>query len=318
MSLLSTTVSIHLTQSTYKYYLNLGYDIPKFITKKGKETYDTHSIIEVKVEDLPLNCIAKVFVRCDICGNEYKMQYNRYCNSVKRYSILRCRTCCSRFRASGKNHWNWKEDITDEERIIKRRYLEYNQFVSSVLERDDYTCQYCGIKGSELEVHHLDGYNWCIEKRTDTANGISLCINCHKLFHNIYGHKNNTKEQFMEWMHLKELNLPQYKSENIKYSKMIYCYENKKVYGSVLEYCRYYPNIDNSKIYLVCNHRKNYYTAYGKHFFWVNDILNMSNEELSYYLNYYGRKQVPDKLYFTDKDREIVSSYIELYKNSNR
>ena len=97
------------------------------------------------------------------------------------------------------NNNNWNADKTDEERENGRKYLEYTYFIKRVLARDKYTCQCCGNKGQNLEVHHLDGYEWCKEKRTDDTNGITLCHNCHKNFHSIYGNGGNTKEQFDEW-----------------------------------------------------------------------------------------------------------------------
>ena len=65
-----------------------------------------------------------------------------------------------------------------------------------VFEKYDYTCKCCGKRGGNLVAHHLEGYNWCIEKRFDVDNGVVLCDKCHKLFHKEYGYGNNTKEQF--------------------------------------------------------------------------------------------------------------------------
>ena len=48
-------------------------------------------------------------------------------------------------------------------------------------------------------VHHLNSYHWDKEHRTDLDNGITITEEIHKLFHKIYGRKNNTKEQFEEF-----------------------------------------------------------------------------------------------------------------------
>ena len=50
-----------------------------------------------------------------------------------------------------------------------------------------------------MNSHHLDGYDWCKERRIDINNGVCLCENCHKEFHKIYGYGNNTKEQYIEF-----------------------------------------------------------------------------------------------------------------------
>jgi hypothetical protein len=100
----------------------------------------------------------------------------------------------------GENHWNYNPDKTDEERILERNYPEYNEWRSNVFIRDNYTCQCCGKTGGRLNAHHLNGYHWAIDERTDINNGKTLCDECHSEFHNQYGSTNNTKEQFEEYL----------------------------------------------------------------------------------------------------------------------
>lgn len=112
---------------------------------------------------------------------------------------------CGLDRLRGENNHNWNPDLTDEERKERRQYTEYYQWVRDVYERDDYTCQCCGDRGVKLNAHHLDGYNWCIEKRTDVDNGVTLCEDCHYDFHRQYGYGNNTRQQYEEWLESKRL-----------------------------------------------------------------------------------------------------------------
>jgi len=59
----------------------------------------------------------------------------------------------------------------------------------------------CGKRGGKLNAHHLDGHDWCTEKRFDINNGATTCIECHNDFHFIYGRGGTTKEDFFEyWM----------------------------------------------------------------------------------------------------------------------
>jgi hypothetical protein len=99
----------------------------------------------------------------------------------------------------GKNNPAYNPNLTQEDRINRRKIFGYKEWSKSILVRDKYICQRCGINGS-VNAHHLDGYNWCKEKRLNIDNGITLCIKCHKEFHKIYGKKNNTKLQYESWI----------------------------------------------------------------------------------------------------------------------
>ena len=109
---------------------------------------------------------------------------------------------CSYDRMIGENSPRWNPNLTDEDRQNSRGYQEYIQFVKDIMARDNYTCQITGIisNGHNLVVHHLDGYNWCKERRVDVTNGIVIHEDIHKLFHHIYGYGNNTEFQFEEFL----------------------------------------------------------------------------------------------------------------------
>lgn len=101
----------------------------------------------------------------------------------------------------GENHPNWNHDLTDEDRMYSRRHPEYVKWREEVFSRDGYTCKICyDDTGGNLKAHHLDGFNWCIERRLDVSNGITLCDTCHEDFHKEYGYGDNTEEQFDEWV----------------------------------------------------------------------------------------------------------------------
>lgn len=142
-------------------------------------------------------------------GND--VNYVFICDShgefVKTWSSMLQKTqCCACFResVSGENSNFWNPFLTNKERIAsKERYRdfpEYNIWRKQVFERDGYICQACGGKGDGLQAHHLDGYHWCVERRFDLSNGITLCRDCHSCFHNTYGYSNNKEKQFIEWI----------------------------------------------------------------------------------------------------------------------
>jgi hypothetical protein len=100
----------------------------------------------------------------------------------------------------GENNVNYNPNKTDEERERGRLIQGYDKWRIEVFERDKYTCVLCGDnRGGNLNAHHLDGYNWCKEKRIDVDNGVTLCESCHFDFHNYYGYGSNTKQQFEEF-----------------------------------------------------------------------------------------------------------------------
>lgn len=73
----------------------------------------------------------------------------------------------------------WKGGITPINRAL-RNTLEYRKWKKDVLERDNYTCQGCGVKGGNLHVDHIKQFAYFPELRTELSNGRTLCIDCHK------------------------------------------------------------------------------------------------------------------------------------------
>ena len=99
----------------------------------------------------------------------------------------------------GKEHYNYNPTLTDEERILNRDTNENRIWKQQIKEQANFTCNICGEVGGKLRSHHLDGYNWCEERRLDLTNGVCLCESCHKEFHHIYGYGNNTEAQYIEF-----------------------------------------------------------------------------------------------------------------------
>lgn len=90
---------------------------------------------------------------------------------------------------------------------IDRRHIEgYKDWVKDCYKRDNYVCQCCSQRGGKLNAHHKDGYHWCVERRIDPTNSVTLCKECHTEFHSIYGNKDNTEAQYMEFEVMKKKN----------------------------------------------------------------------------------------------------------------
>ena len=108
-----------------------------------------------------------------------------------------CRKCFY-LRNRGENHPNYNPNLSEEDRIINRDYVEYHNWRLSVYKRDKYRCVICGSK-KDINAHHLHNYADYPLLRIDVGNGATLCLCCHVGFHSKYGKVKNTVEQFEEY-----------------------------------------------------------------------------------------------------------------------
>ena len=116
------------------------------------------------------------------------------CGCLKReLAASRCRDMVGPLSPS------WKSELTEEERLATRNIHGYSEWRTAVYERDNYTCQKCGNIGGVLNSHHIEGYSSYKNKRTLLSNGITLCKDCHRNYHHVYGN-DATREMFGEWM----------------------------------------------------------------------------------------------------------------------
>lgn len=155
-----------------------------------------NNLIYELLSDKYVGSDSKILFNCD--------KHGEFATSWKHFQCGHYCPSCAIERNSGENHYNYNPSLSEEDRLDRRISDDYFRFVNNVFERDNYTCQCCGDdKGGNLNAHHLDGYNWCEEKRTEVGNGITLCETCHKKFHKEYGYGNNTKEQYLQYINNK-------------------------------------------------------------------------------------------------------------------
>lgn len=64
-----------------------------------------------------------------------------------------------------------------------RTTAEYIEWRKNVFIRDDFTCRICGTSKVALNAHHI--LRWATHKheRFSINNGITVCVDCHKLIH---------------------------------------------------------------------------------------------------------------------------------------
>ena len=80
---------------------------------------------------------------------------------------------------SGPQNGNWKGGITPDNLII-RSSNEYKLWRESVFLRDNFTCQFCGKRGGEINADHIKQFAFFPELRLSLDNGRTLCVECHR------------------------------------------------------------------------------------------------------------------------------------------
>ena len=132
------------------------------------------------------------FCKCD-CGNTKEATLDGLIQG-------HTKSCGCLRHLKGEEHFNYKQELTEEDRQNKRISEGYKEWQQQVKEKANFTCEKCGTRGGTLHSHHKDGYNWCKGRRTDISNGACLCESCHREFHKIYGQGDNTEEQYKKFL----------------------------------------------------------------------------------------------------------------------
>lgn len=121
--------------------------------------------------------------KCLFCSKEFsfsqksKLDSKKYCNNICKVSHRR-----------GENSHKWKGGVTPINKAI-RMSMEYKLWRIAVFERDNYTCIWCGFKGT-IHADHIKPFSQYPELRFAIDNGRTLCVPCHKTT-DTWGSKSN-------------------------------------------------------------------------------------------------------------------------------
>ena len=118
-------------------------------------------------------------------SEEFKKRFsiikqNQWKDSNSVYNSKEYRRKLSKVR-SGKNCYNWKGGITPIFKKI-RQSLEYKEWRKIIFERDNYTCQECGLNNCYIEAHHIKSFAEYPNLRFVINNGITYCKESHILY----------------------------------------------------------------------------------------------------------------------------------------
>lgn len=163
----------------YKYFLMLDrhiFESIKFLIierhfKNGK--HYLVSFLKLSLEALPSGWISYEAIK-----EELKDDTDEFIEGLVKYQLLE--QVDNMFHSYlVKNKYVKAKPLNDRDRDT----IQYKEWRRKVFERDDYTCQKCGKRGTKLNAHHIVHWAYDKDKRYDVSNGITLCETCHKLVH---------------------------------------------------------------------------------------------------------------------------------------
>lgn len=117
-------------------------------------------------------------INCLVCGQRFHRKPSHV--KEKNFCSRKCQKTWESQNKRGENNPFWQGGTTGKRHVDMGR-MEYKQWRKSVFERDGYTCQVCKKVGGELNAHHIKSYAQYPELRYETNNGITLCVDCHRL-----------------------------------------------------------------------------------------------------------------------------------------
>lgn len=85
----------------------------------------------------------------------------------------------------GQKNWQYKHGNSKAHKSMWGTAI-HKAWRKAVFERDNYTCQMCGVKGGYLEADHIKCFAHNPSVRYELNNGRTLCKPCHKTTNN-YG-----------------------------------------------------------------------------------------------------------------------------------
>lgn len=130
--ILTEKVNIFISNKIIGYYRKLGYSIIP------------NSVNCINTVDLMKNSSARIDVRCDICGNEKNISYQKYNKNVRKYNIYTCNSSCAMFknRLTLKEIYGQENFNRSEENKLKIKE-KYDKITKEIEDRGYINCIKC-------------------------------------------------------------------------------------------------------------------------------------------------------------------------------
>ena len=117
---------------------------------------------------------------CTVCGiGYYTPKSQELHRGISKFCSKKCKGVSMSERQKAENNPSWRGGVSTENHRI-RQSKAFKDWRHAVFERDDYTCQFCGIKGGYLEPDHIKPFAYFHDLRFELSNGRTLCKPCHK------------------------------------------------------------------------------------------------------------------------------------------
>lgn len=198
-----TEYNLHIKNDEYQSKIDKK-SLNELYSVQHKSTSEIADIIKVSPKTV-VNLLKRYNIPLRTISTNYKNGYiKRKSTSSNRSIEFRINISC-KLRNIPIEEFN---GFASTEQHLGRNNSEYKEWRTKVFERDNYTCQCCGKHGGELNAHHLYNFAQYSELKYNVDNGITICPKCHLIkypdsFHSLYGEKNNTPEQFYEYVQMK-------------------------------------------------------------------------------------------------------------------
>ncbi len=88
-----------------------------------------------------------------------------------------------RIMATGENNHKWKGGVSYKYDRNVRNSIEFKEWRDIVFKRDDWCCQLCDKKHTNVHPHHLFSFTNYPKIRFNENNGVTVCKDCHYLIH---------------------------------------------------------------------------------------------------------------------------------------
>ena len=208
--IITEKIDIKIRKDNFQHFINLGYN-----------NIQLQDIITIPVQHLQHDSNKKVSVKCDICGDEYILNYNKYNKNFERYNFYSCKKCSGIKRKMTNNElYNTDYPISLNEFKEKRENNNMIKYgVKNTLEIPEIRIN---IKNTNIERYGCENPQQNIDIKTRTE-----LTNIEK-----YGFNTPLKNDDIK-NKIKETNFRIYGAENIFKSEII---QNKIKSNNMLKY----------------------------------------------------------------------------------